>query len=119
MNRRNLFQLAAGAAAFVLQDDSLQRVRAAANATKDRTPEEMAKDEDYWSEIRQAYSVDRNVINLNNGYVGPSPKPVQDALRRYLEFSDMGPYHTMINILERQGGNVRPRRAHAARVPCA
>jgi selenocysteine lyase/cysteine desulfurase len=114
MNRRNLFQLAAGAAAFALQDDSLQRVRAAASATKDRTPEEIAKDEDYWSEIRQAYTVDRNVINLNNGYVGPSPKPVQDALRRYLEFSDMGPYHTMINILERQVEMVRERLAHAA-----
>jgi isopenicillin-N epimerase len=114
MNRRNLFQLAAGAAAFALQDVSLQRVRAAATATKDRPPEEVAKDEDYWSEIRQAYTVDRNVINLNNGYVGPSPKPVQDALRRYLEFSDMGPYHTMIATLERQVEMVRQRLAHAA-----
>ena len=87
MNRRNIFRLAAGAAAFAWQDDSLQRVRAAASATKDRTPEEMAKDEDYWSEIRQAYTIDRNVVNLNNGHVGPSPKPVQDALRRYLEFA--------------------------------
>src|SRR5580693_5385626 len=114
MNRRNILQLAAGAAAFALQDDSLQRVRAAASATKDRTPEEIAKDEDYWSEIRPAYTVDRNVINLNNGHVGPSPKPVQDALRRYLEFSDMGPYHTMIANLERQIEMVRRRLAQAA-----
>jgi hypothetical protein len=79
MNRRNLFQLVAGAAAFALQDDSLKRARAAASATKDRAPEEMARDEDYWSEIRQAYTVDRNVINLNNGHVGPSPNPLRST----------------------------------------
>ena len=114
MNRRNLFQFAAGAAAFAWQDDAIKRVRAAASATKGRTPEEMAGDEDYWAEIRQAYTVDRNVINLNNGYVGPSPKPVQEALRRDLDFSDLGPYHTMINILERQVEMVRQRLAKAA-----
>jgi selenocysteine lyase/cysteine desulfurase len=114
MNRRDLFQLAAGAAAFAFEDDVLQRVRAAARATKDRAPEEIAQDEDYWSEIRQAYTVDRNVINFNNGHVGPSPKPVQDALRRYLEYSDMGPYHTMIVNLERQVETVRRRLAEAA-----
>ena len=74
--------MAAGAAAFAMQDDTLKRLRAAASATKDRSPEEMAKDEDYWAEIRQSYTVDRNIINLNNGHVGPSPRIVQDALRR-------------------------------------
>ncbi len=106
--------MAAGAAAFAMQDDVLRRIRAAASATKDRTPEEMAKDEDYWSEIRQAYTVDRNVINFNNGYVGPSPKPVQEMLRRELDYSDMGPYHTMINTLEPQIEMVRRRLAKAA-----
>ena len=47
----------------------------------------------------QAFTIDRNVINLNNGYVSPAPVPVQDAMRRYLEYSDMGPYHTMVNVL--------------------
>jgi isopenicillin-N epimerase len=107
MNRRNLFQLAAGAVAF-------QRVIAAAAATKDKTAEEVARDEDYWAEIRQAYTIDRNVINLNNGHVGPWPKPVQDALRQYMEYTEMGPYHTMINTLERQVEMVRRRLAAAA-----
>ncbi len=105
--------MAAGAAAFALQDDTLKRIRAAAGATKDRSPEEMAKDEDYWAEIRQSYTVDRNMINLNNGHVGPSPRIVQDALRQYLEYSDMGPYTTMINTLERQ---IEPVRRHLAKV---
>ena len=114
MQRRNLFQLAAGAAAFAIQDDTLKRLRAAASATKDRSPEEMAKDEDYWAEIRQSYNIDRNMLNLNNGHVGPSPRIVQEALRQYLEYSDMGPYTTMINRLEPQIEAVRRRLAQAA-----
>ena len=114
MNRRNLFRLAAGTAVAALQDNAIQRVSAAAASTKGRTPEDMASDEDYWAEIRDAFTVDRNVVNLNNGYVSPSPRNVQDAMRRYLEYSDMGPYTTMINVLERQVELVRSRLAAAA-----
>jgi selenocysteine lyase/cysteine desulfurase len=106
--------MAAGAAAFALQDETLKRIRAAASATKDRTAEEVAKDEDYWAEIRQSYTIDRNVINLNNGHVGPSPKIVQEALRQYLDYSEMGPYHTLINRLEPQIEAVRHRLAKVA-----
>src|SRR5947208_2992969 len=107
MNRRHLIRLAAGAGVVA-------RLSAAAAAAKDRTPEDIAADEDFWSEIRSAFTVDRNVINLNNGYVSPPPRPVQDAMRRYLEYSDTGPYHTMINVLERQVEAVRRRLAQAA-----
>ena len=74
----------------------------------------MAADEDYWAEIRNAFSIDRNIINLNNGYCSPSPQTVQDAMRRLLDYSDMGPYHTMVNVLERQVETVRRRIADAA-----
>jgi selenocysteine lyase/cysteine desulfurase len=114
MNRRNLFQLAAGAAAAALQDSVLTRIKAAASAVAGHTPEEVAADEDYWSEIRPAYTIDRNIINLNNGHVGPSPKPVQEAFRRALDYSDIGPYHTLIATLERQVEMVRRRLAQAA-----
>ena len=100
MNRRNLFRLAAGTAAAELT--SIDRVRAAAAAAKDRTPEEIAADEDFWAEVRSAFTVDRNIVNLNNGHVSPSPRAVQEAMRRYLEYSDTGPYHTMIAVLERR-----------------
>src|SRR5688572_10807377 len=103
MNRRDLFQLAAVAA-----------LPAAARAVEGRTPEEVAKDEDYWAEIRNAFSIDRNVVNFNNGYCSPAPRVVQDAMRRYLEYSDMGPYHTMVNVLYRQVETVRRRLAAAA-----
>jgi len=114
MNRRHVLQSVLAGAAAVLQDNALDRVRAASAATSGRSPEEVAGDEDYWSEIGSAFSVDRNVINLNNGYVSPSPRVVQDALRRQLEFSDIGPYHTMVRVLEPQVETVRRRIAQAA-----
>ncbi|HTS27555.1 MAG TPA: aminotransferase class V-fold PLP-dependent enzyme [Bryobacteraceae bacterium] len=114
MNRRNLFQLAAGTAVAALQDYAIPRVSAAAASVKGRTPEDVAGDEDFWSEVRTAFSVDRNIINLNNGYCSPSPRTVQDAMRRYLEYSDMGPWHTMVNVLEKQVEQVRRQLAAAA-----
>ena len=104
----------AGAAAAAFQDNALERVHAAATSVSGRSPEDLASDEDYWAEIGDAFSVDRNVVNLNNGYVSPSPRTVQDAMRRQLEYSDMGPYHTMVNVLERQVETVRRRLAEAA-----
>jgi selenocysteine lyase/cysteine desulfurase len=111
MDRRNFFQLAA-AAAFL--DDAIPRAKAAGESVNGRKPEEVARDEDYWTEIRNAFTIDRNVINFNNGYVSPSPKPVQEALRRQLDFSDMGPYHTMVWQLEKQIEMVRVRLAQNA-----
>ena len=111
MNRRSFFELAAGTAVATLQDNALGRASA---AVKGRTPEEVAADEDYWAEIRNAFTIDRNIVNLNNGHVSPAPRVVQEAMRRYLEYSDMGPYHTMISVLERQAEAVRRRLAQAA-----
>src|SRR5262245_28592397 len=114
MHRRGFFQIAAGSAALAaFQDDILPRIKAASESLNGRKPEEVAHDEDYWTEIRNAYTVDRNVINLNNGHVSPAPKPVQEAFRRMIEFSDMGPYHTMIANLEKQIEAVRVRLAQA------
>src|SRR5262245_25820407 len=115
MNRRSFFQWAAGtAAAAAFQDNAIERVSAAASAVNGRTPEDVATDEDFWAEVRNTFSIDRNIINLNNGYVSPSPRMVQDALRRRIEYSDLGPIHTMINTLEKQIEMVRRRLAAAA-----
>jgi isopenicillin-N epimerase len=113
MNRRQLFGIAAAATA-VFQDNAIERVRAASTAAAGRNPEEVAADEDFWAEVRAAFSIDRNLINFNNGYVSPSPRPVQDAMRRMLEYTDMGPYHTMVAVLERQVEAVRTRLAEYA-----
>jgi isopenicillin-N epimerase len=114
VDRRNFLHAAAGTALVAFQTNAIERAAAAARSVKDQTPLEVAKDEDYWAEIRNSFTVDRNVINLNNGYVSPAPLVVQDAMRRYLDFSNMGPKHTMIDILEPQIEDVRRRVAKTA-----
>jgi isopenicillin-N epimerase len=109
MHRRMFLQAATGLAA--LRPDSINRARAATTSVNDRKPEETARDEDYWLEIQQAFTVDRNIVNLNNGGVCPSPKIVQDAMRRQLEFSNMAPAYTMWQVLEPEIESVRTRLA--------
>ena len=67
----------------------------------------MASDEDYWREIEQAFTVNRAYINLNNGGVSPSPRVVQDAMKRYLDLSNEAPVYTMWQLLEPQVESVR------------
>src|ERR1700690_4207685 len=114
MHRRNLFRLAAGSALVAFQNNAIERVAAATRSISDKTPQEAAADEDYWAEIRNAFSIDRNIINLNNGYVSPAPRVVQDSMRRLLEYSDMGPVHTMVQVLYRQVETVGRRIAETA-----
>ncbi|MGH7700434.1 MAG: aminotransferase class V-fold PLP-dependent enzyme [Gemmatimonadales bacterium] len=106
---RSLF--AASAAIPALTDHALARVVRASRAVNGRSPEDVAQDEDFWLEIQQAFTVDRTIINLNNGGVSPSPRVVQEAMRRYLEFSNEAPVHTMWNILEPHIESVRRRLA--------
>jgi selenocysteine lyase/cysteine desulfurase len=107
--RRTLLRIVAGATC--LRPDSAERARAATQAAFGRSPEEIARDENYWREIQQAFTVDRNIINFNNGGVSPSPRVVQDAMRRYLEFSNMAPGHNMWAVLEPEVEAVRRRLA--------
>jgi isopenicillin-N epimerase len=109
MQRRTFLRAATGLA--TLKADSINRARAAASSINDRTPEQAARDEDFWREIQQAFTVDRNIVNLNNGGVCPSPKVVQDAMRRQLEFSNMAPAYTMWTVLEPEIESVRARLA--------
>ncbi len=87
MNRRDLFQLATTLATAT----SAAKVFAAPAA---------ASDEDFWAGIRNEFTTDRTVVNLNNGYASPAPRSVQEAMRRYLDYTNMGPYHTMVRELD-------------------
>src|SRR5207245_8406711 len=89
------------------REQGLPRVLAAGRAAAGRAAAEVAADEDYWREIQQAFTVDRGLINLNNGGVSPSPRVVQDAMRRYLELSNEAPVYTMWQLLEPQVESVR------------
>jgi selenocysteine lyase/cysteine desulfurase len=93
MNRRDLFQFAVGAVAT-------QALAQALTAAQDRPVAAIAADEDFWAAVRNEFTIDRLVVNLNNGHVSPAPRTVQEAMKRYLDYSNMGPYPTMIRQLE-------------------
>ena len=115
MDRRQVMQIATGAMSLVaFKANAAEKAAAASAAMAGRTPEDVARDEDYWTEIRNAFTIDRNVINFNNGYASPAPIPVQDAMRRYLAYSDMGPIQTMVNVLYPQIERVRENLARVA-----
>lgn len=63
-------------------------------------PKDAVRDETIWSEIRLAFTVNPNLINLNNGGVSPQPKVVQDAVDRYYHYSNEGPSYYMWRILD-------------------
>lgn len=75
-------------------------------------PDETARDEDFWFQVGQAFTLDRSVINLNNGGVSPSPAIVQNAMKGHLDFSNrMPPPVALWRILEPQKEGVRSRLA--------
>ena len=105
----------AGAAGYISwRTDWLGRVAAATGAVADRAPSDVAADESYWREIQQAFTLDRTIVNLNNGYTCPSPRVVHEALKRYLDISNQAPIHYMWNMLEPNVETVRRKLAAEA-----
>ena len=93
---------------------NLEGVAHALGALRERsrehaTLEEAAGDEDFWFEVGQAFTVDRSLVNLNNGGVSPSPAWVQEAMKRHLDYSNTAPPYSMWKILEPQREAVRER----------
>src|SRR5438067_7536262 len=107
----------AGAVGLVgLKTEWLERVVSATAGVADRAAADVAADEGYWREIQQAFTLDRTIINLNNGYTCPSPRVVHEALKRYLDISNQAPIHYMWNLLEPNIETVR--RNLAAEIGC-
>jgi len=75
------------------------------------TPVDIAGDEEFWFRVQQAFTVDRSLINLNNGGVSPSPEFVQEAMKTHLDFSNQAPVYNMWRILEPRREGVRQRLA--------
>src|SRR5947208_3389578 len=101
----------AGTAIRVLRNDGLDQLRRLARRVDGRPAADIGTDEDFWLEVQQAFTLDRTLINLNNGGVSPSPRVVQDAMRRYLEYSNTAPVYTMWQVLEPEIESVRRRLA--------
>ena len=74
---------------------------------------DLAGEEDFWYYIQQSFTVSPYLINLNNGGVSPAPKTVQDAMKRYYDYSNEAPSYYMWRILD-QGRE--PLRIHMAKM---
>ncbi len=74
-------------------------------------PDAIARDEAFWFEVQQAFTIDRTLINLNNGGVSPAPATVQAAHKRHLDYSNTVPTYAMWQVLEPQREGVRQRLA--------
>jgi selenocysteine lyase/cysteine desulfurase len=109
---RNGLAVAAGAW-VTLREDALARVKAAGRSQEGKSPLQSAGDEDFWLQVQQAYAVDRSMINLNNGGVSPSPRVVQEAWRRHMEFANESPARHLWTVQDPQVENVRARLARA------
>ncbi len=67
---------------------------------KNKSIDDVAKDEDFWHYIRDCFSVSQSIINLNNGGVSPQPKVVQDAHIDNYRLCNQGPSYYMWRILD-------------------
>src|SRR5713226_9210615 len=112
LSRRSVLRLAGSAAgaAFAVRNYGIDEVAAATAAIESRSPDEVAADETYWREIQFAFTLDRSLINLNNGNSCPSPTVVHEAYKRYLDSSNQAPvYHR--GLIERNIETARRRLA--------
>jgi selenocysteine lyase/cysteine desulfurase len=83
-----------GTSALVARPTDLAALEAAAQSVANRPADDVAADEFYWREIQEAFTLDRTLINLNNGNSCPSPRVVHEAYKRYLDYSNQAPvYH--------------------------
>ena len=82
-----------GAAGKLLAGKQFRRI-------KELNPQVAASNEDFWSWVRESYTVSHNMSYLNNAGVSPQPKPVQDANMENNRFCNEGPSYTMWRILD-------------------
>jgi selenocysteine lyase/cysteine desulfurase len=105
MSTRRDFLALASTAVPLLRPGALASIEVLAR--DDRDPEQIAADEDAWVEVQRAYTLDRSIVNLNNGGVCPAPFVVQEALRRYLEHAQEAPAYVMWRLQDASKETVR------------
>lgn len=82
---------------------------AAAQTIEGAAPEEAARNEDYWRQIRLAFTLDPNIINMNAGTISPAPRRVQETMYRYMELASLQPAYYTDELLIPQVERVRRR----------
>jgi selenocysteine lyase/cysteine desulfurase len=64
-----------------------------------KSAHELANDETFWAQAMTAFSVDRTLINLNNGGVSPTPKTVLQATQEYMDAVNKAPHYVLNQVL--------------------
>ncbi len=105
MSTRREFLALASTAVPMLRPGASATIEALAR--DDRSAVDIAADEDAWVAVQRAYTLDRSIVNLNNGGVCPAPLVVQEALRRYLEHAQEAPAYVMWRLQDAQKETVR------------
>lgn len=85
---------------FAAQPAWSRNLQAALKDAGNTDPKQLADDEDFWYYVQQSYTVTPQLINLNNGGVAPSPKPVQEAMKRFHDYSNEAPSYYMWRVLD-------------------
>lgn len=118
-NRRKFLQRAGvfSATAFlstIVKPAWSKNLEKAIRSIENTSPDDLASDEDFWYYIQQSFTVSSSIINLNNGGVSPAPKTVQEAMKRYYDYSNEAPSYYMWRILDQGRETLRANLAKLA-----
>lgn len=116
MNKRRFFlrQVAHTSAGVLLGSSFLSAATRNAITGMASLPDAGADDDTFWEQVKQAYTVNANMINLNNGGVSPQPRAVQEAVEHYNRLSNETPSYYMWRILDQGREPVRDKLADLA-----
>jgi DNA-binding transcriptional MocR family regulator len=76
-------------------------------------PAAVAADHAYWTDVQQAWAVDRTILNLENGGLQPAPAIVNQAFIKHWLYANEAPSYTNARILWPQVEDIRARLAQA------
>ena len=119
-NNRRLFLQKAGAFSATAILSSLckpawaKNLDAALRNAEGISAADLASEEDFWYFIQDSFTVSPSLINLNNGGVSPAPKTVQEAMKRYYDYSNEAPSYYMWRILDQGREPLRKNMANLA-----
>ena len=118
-NRRNFISRLSGAFGIgaltpFLNTQAGQSLARAIEQHQNASLSDTITDETFWYQVKMAYTVSPNLVNLNNGGVSPQPKVVQEAVERYNQLSNEAPSYYMWRTLAEGKEGVREKLAQLA-----
>ena len=117
-DRRSFLKMTALAGAFsansLFHQAHAAEMEAASGAVNHMGAAAAAQNEDFWGVVQRGYSVNPQIMNLNNGGVSPAPIVVQQAVERYNQMTNEGPSYFMWQILDQGREPLRARLARLA-----